>query len=75
MKHIKKFEEIENNIELDLFVSKYGYTLDDIIRQVSDEYGDDETGEDHTDWYLNELKDLYDNGGKVLNNFIKNNNK
>lgn len=73
----KIFEDIEdNNNELNSFVNSYGYNLEQIIKDVSNEYGDNKTGEEHTIWYLTELKYLYENGGEIYRIvFLKNINK
>jgi len=55
---------LENN-NYDDFLSKYGYSYDDIFKSVHNEFPDYEDAIFETDFYLRILKNLYENGGEI----------
>lgn len=62
MKHLKLFEDFSNNQQ---FVENFNFDYDELLQNCINEFGDEESGKYELDWYIDTLKNLYNNGGEI----------
>jgi len=62
MKHLKLYENFSTNQQ---FVESFGFDYDELLQKCINVFGDEEIGQYELDWYIDSLKDLYDNGGEI----------
>jgi len=62
MKYLKIYENFSTNQQ---FVESFGFDYDELLDSCISEFGSEEDGKYELDWYIDTLKDLYENGGEI----------